>query len=111
MARVVGWHIGHFNVQGLGNTAWAFATAGETTPTLLDPFLCLDTMEMKDAKPHKMLLARSLAECRMSDFNAQVLANTAWAFATVSQLDTTMMRAMSWVLFEWIRGYKAIRQI
>ena len=45
-----------------------------------------------------------------SDFNVQDLANTAWAFATVGQLDATMVRVMSWEVFEWIRGYEATDQ-
>ena len=72
-------------------------------------------MEMKDAKPQvmccQMSLARAAAEWHLSDFNMQVLANIAWAFAMVCQLDTTMARTMSREVFEWIRGYKAICQI
>ena len=47
----------------------------------------------------------------MSDFNAQDLANTAWAFATVGQLDETMVRVMSWEVFDWIRVYEANHQM
>ena len=40
------------------------------------------------------------AEQRVEDFNAQSLACTAWAFATVGQLDaklfTTLARALEW---------------
>ena len=81
LARVVERRVGHFNAQDLANTAWAFATVGEPTPALFAPILMLDTMEMKDAKPHvtcyQMLLAKAAAQWRMSDFNVQDLANTA----------------------------------
>ena len=63
---------------------------------MFDPIFMLDTVEMKDA-----------AKQRMSDFNVQDLANTAWAFATVGQLDATMVRVMSWEVFECIRRYEA----
>ena len=56
---------------------------------MFDPIFMLDTVEMKDA-----------AQQRMSDFNVQDLANTAWAFATAGQLDaklfTTLARASEW---------------
>ena len=81
LARAVRRRIGHFNVQDLAKTAWAFATVGEPTPALFAPILMLHTMEMKDAKPHvtcyQMLLAKAAAQRRMSDFNMQDLANTA----------------------------------
>ena len=47
----------------------------------------------------------------MSDFNAQDLANTAWAFAMVCQLDGTMVKVMTWEVFDWIRVYKANHQM
>ena len=43
-----------------------------------------------------------VAERRMGDFDVQELANTTWAFATVGQLDTTMVSVMSQQVFEWI---------
>ena len=99
LARVVQRRIVHFNEQDLVNTAWAFATVGEPTPVLFDPILVLDTMEMKDAKPqvtcYQTLLAKAAAECCMSDFNAQALANTAWAFATVGQRDELLFTALA----------------
>ena len=62
LTRVAGWRLGHFNEQNLANTAWAFATAGEPTPALLDPILVLDMLEVKDTKPQVMLLASAAAE-------------------------------------------------
>ena len=47
----------------------------------------------------------------MCDFNAQDLANTAWAIATVGQLDETMVRVMSWEVFNLIRVYEANHQM
>ena len=35
------------------------------------------------------------AELRLSDFNVQALANTAWAFATASQQDTQLFAALA----------------
>ena len=52
-----------------------------------------------------------VAERRVGDFNEQELANTAWAFATVGWLDTTMVSRMSRDVFEWIGGCEATRQI
>ena len=62
---------GHFNPQALANTAWAFATVGQS-----------------DAQLFKAL-ARE-AERRVGDFNLQNLANTAWAFATVGHKDESL---------------------
>ena len=56
--------MGDDKAQGLANTAWAFATAGQLDAQLF------------------MALAR-MAERRVGEFNAQNLANTAWAFAMV----------------------------
>jgi len=39
-------------------------------------------------------LAR-IAEGRLDEFNAQGLANTAWAFATVSQQDVQLVNALA----------------
>ena len=58
--------MGDFNAQGLANTAWAFATAGQPDAQLF------------------MALA-SVAERRVHDFEEQSLANTAWAFAMVGE--------------------------
>ena len=52
-----------FNAQNVANTAWAFATAGESDALVFTT------------------LARA-AERHMGDFNAQDLVSTAWAFAT-----------------------------
>ena len=68
MARVAERRVGDFNAQNLANTAWAFATAGQSDAQLF------------------MVFAR-MAEQRMGDFNTQGLANTAWAFATAGQPD------------------------
>ena len=56
--------MGDFNAQDLANTAWAFATAGQSEAQLFSA------------------LAMS-AEQRLGDFNARVLANTAWVLATM----------------------------
>ena len=60
--------MGDFNAQELVNTAWAFATSGQSDALLF------------------MTLA-STAERRVGDFNAQELVNTAWAFVTAGQSD------------------------
>ena len=85
LARAAERRADEFNGQNLANTAWAFATAGRPAPALLDSILVLDTMESQGATPR--------------------------AFATVGWLDTTMVSVMSREVFEWIRGYKATRQI
>ena len=58
LARVAELHIRNFKSQGLANTAWAFATAGQVDAYL---FAQLATA----------------AERHMGDFNVQNLANTA----------------------------------
>ena len=60
--------------------------------------------------PLFMALARE-TECCMGNFNPQDLASTAWAFAIVGQLDGTMVRVMSWEVFDWIRVYEANHQM
>ena len=58
LARVAEQRVGYFKAQGLANTAWAFATAGQPDAQLF------------------MALAR-IAERRVGEFNAQALENTA----------------------------------
>ena len=45
LARVIECLMGNFNGPDLDNTAWAFATAGEPAPALLNPISVLDAME------------------------------------------------------------------
>ena len=40
--------------EDLTNMAWAFSTAGEPAPLLLDPMLVLDTLEAQGIKPDVM---------------------------------------------------------
>ena len=67
-----------FDTQSLANTAWAFATTGQSDGQLF------------------VVLARA-AGWLVGNFNVQELSNTAWAFATVGRLDsqlfTTLARA------------------
>ena len=65
-----------FNAQSLANTAWAFATAGQS-----------------DAPPFAAL--GMTAELRMGEFNAKDLANTAWAFATAGQAEASLLRSLA----------------
>ena len=71
MGRASAWCVGDFNVQGLANTAWAFATASSSDAQVF------------------AALARA-AELRLSDFSVQALANTAWAFATASRSEAQL---------------------
>ena len=64
LAQVAEWRACEFKSQGLANTAWAFATAGQPNEKLFTA------------------LARA-SEQRVNEFNAQVLANMAWSFAKV----------------------------
>ena len=66
--------MGDFKVQELGNTAWAFTTAGQEDALL---FAALAIV----------------AEQHMGDFKVQSLANTAWAFATAGQEDALLFAA------------------
>ena len=54
--------IGDFDPQGLANTAWAFATAGQNEALLFAPL--------------------AAAEWQVGNVNGQSLPNTTWAFAT-----------------------------
>ena len=56
--------MGDFTAQELANTAWAFATVGQSDTPLFRALA-------------------SAAEPRTSNSSAQDLANIAWAFATV----------------------------
>jgi len=65
-----------FNPQGLSNTAWAFATAGQAAPALFD----------------------AIAEegaWRVCDFSPQILANTAWAFTTAGHAAPALFDAIA----------------
>merc|ERR1712216_823143 len=67
-----------FKVQELANTAWAFATAGQSKASLF------------------RALAKA-AEPRVGDFGMQNLINTAWAFATVAQPNAWARVAEQWI--------------
>ena len=66
IAKEAKQRLDQFNVQGLANTAWAFATVVQEDVQLL------------------MALART-AERRLEEFKAQGIANMAWAFASVAK--------------------------
>ena len=76
MARAVQLRLGHFKVQELANTAWAFATANQSDAQLF------------------AALARA-AELYLGDFNVQDLANTAWAHAMASQSDAQVFTSLA----------------
>ena len=69
LARAAERRMEDFEAQELTNTAWAFATAGEPTPALLDPILVLDVMEVRGAKPelleHHMLMQALAVTCQI----------------------------------------------
>ena len=69
--------MGDFNAQGLANTAWAFATAGQLDAQLF------------------MALARA-AECCVSNFESQSLLMTWWALSQRESLRD------SWSLFDHV---------
>jgi len=63
-----------FATPGIANRAWAFATPGQLGVKLFDT------------------LARAV-ELPFCDFNAQDLADTTWAFATLRQWDEELLAA------------------
>ena len=65
-----------FDAQSLANTAWAFATAGQSDGQLF------------------MVLARA-AGWLVGDFNVQELSNTAWAFATAGEPTPALLNPIS----------------
>ena len=71
MARATELRLGDFNVQGLANTAWAFATVSQLHAELF------------------AALARA-AQQRMGAFDAQELGNIAWSIPTVSESHALM---------------------
>ena len=78
LARAAEWRLGESNAQVLANSAWAFATADQPDVLLFAAFAEAD-------RPDALLFATfaRMAERRLDKINAQELANTAWAFATV----------------------------
>jgi len=62
VAAVAEPRLGEFKPQNLANTAWAFATAGHSSPRLFEA-------------------VAAAAVPRLGGFKPQELANTAWAFA------------------------------
>ena len=48
-----------------------------------------------------------MAERRLDDFNAQELANTAWAFATVGQKDEQLFKALARMAERRLAKFKA----
>ena len=65
-----------FNTQGVTNTAWVFATAGQFDASL---FVAL----------------ANAAKLNMNKSNAQDVTNTAWAFATAGQFDASLCFALA----------------
>ena len=65
LERAIGRRLTDFNPQGLANSAWAFATAGQNDASL---FAALATA----------------TEQHMGGFIPQDFANTVWAIATLS---------------------------
>ena len=65
-----------FKPQEVANTAWAFATAGVSSPPLFAAIA-------------------AEAEKQMRGFNPQSLANTAWAFATAGVSSPTLFKAIA----------------
>ena len=43
-----------FNAQDLANTAWAFATASQAAPPLLNPVSVLELIEVQGSMPELM---------------------------------------------------------
>ena len=66
-----------FDLQGLANTAWAFATAGHAAPALFDAIA-------EEAQRNE----------RLRDFDSQSLINTAWAFATINHAAPDLFKAI-----------------
>ena len=56
--------------------------------------------------PWRYRLAR-VAEQRVGSFTAQELANTAWAFATVSETDTALFAALARIAQRQLGGFSA----
>ena len=76
LARASERRLADFTVQGLTNTAWAFATAGHHDASLFDAMA-------------------KVAQQRMREFNAQDVAHTAFAFAKVGQFDAELFSALA----------------
>ena len=79
-----------FNLQGLANTAWAFATMGHREETLFAALAAAAEWRMRD------FTSQHLATTAwMRDFNSQGLANTAWAFSTVRSKEKRLVNALA----------------
>ena len=60
LAKIAERRLDQFNAQALADTAWAFATAGEPAPAMLNPISVLDFMEARGFKPQLMYYAMSM---------------------------------------------------
>ena len=76
LARAAERRVSDFKPQNLANTAWAFATLGQSDAPLF------------------AALARA-AERRMGDLKPQELANTAWAFARAALWDAAFFSVLA----------------
>jgi len=74
LSRAARPQLDEFTSQALGNTAWAFATAGVTSPDLFEA-LAAEALE------------------RLDDLNPQNLANAAWAFACAGSVSRPRLAA------------------
>ena len=68
--------LSEFNLQGVANTAWAFATVNYRDTELLAALA-------------------AAAGRRLNEFNSQEMANTAWALATVNYRGDKLFAAMA----------------
>ena len=116
-----------FHAQVLANTAWAFATLGQSdvklfaalgraatwcvgdfnVQVLVNIACAFATASSSDAQVFAAL-ARA-AELRMGDFYVQDLANTAWAFAKASQQDVQLRAEFSRVAELRLGDLKALK--
>jgi len=102
-----------FTPQGLANTAWAFATARQASPALLDAFAAESAGRVRGFKPQELAntawayataghaapaLFDAIAEestRRVRDLNSMDLANTVWAFATAGHAAPALFDAIA----------------
>ena len=76
LAATAKQQMGNFEPQGISNTAWAFATAGQKNEPLF-------------------AASARAAEQRMKEFKAQEISSTAWAFATAGQKNEPLFAALA----------------
>ena len=116
--------LGSFKPQELGNTAWAFAAAGQRAPALLDALAAAALPRLRGFKPqHLSSTAWAFAKAghtalvlfdaiaaaavpRLREFNPQELTSTAGAFAKAGHVAPVLLDAIAAVAVSQLHDFQ-----